>query len=401
MGSAGAGVHPEGALLLSKPWQSSNMLRSRSRSINFTEGGGLVGERCLAKKVSWRTNLLCGMYSQELTSSIFYTMDDEEVYLRQSPSKREEGEDPSRRASEQNPTATVRHVRMVGKSRRWSMANRTVSSFQRRLQRRVSRKVSGSMDNLHQTQHNSKVGEMQFESTQRVRGEEDDRVVCEAIAVKDCYPSPYDREALAFRRGDRIEVVKMGPTGIWRGRCRGREGNFKFIDVRVEKQSNKQRTMEASPTRRISRSQSVSDLLSSMSLENLTSVFVLNGYDTAEDIEQLNEEDLEYLGITEEVTRGMLLDTARHLARRDSALGLDSPSSSTLESPTSTIDSSSSSSSSILDSTSSTADLVSSFADSAISSSVDSSASTGGGRVRPSFLHGSCYSYRDSGICVA
>merc|ERR1712014_466325 len=252
-----------------------------------------------------------------------------------------------------------------------------------------------TMDNLHHTQQNSNVGEMQFEAAQRVRGEEDDRVVCEAIAVKDCYPSPYDRQALAFRRGDRIEVVKMGPTGIWRGRCRVREGNFKFIDVRVEKQSNKQRRFEASPTRRISRSQSVSDLLSSMSLENLTSVFVLNGYDTAEDIEQLNEEDLEYLGITEEVTREMLLDTARHLARRDSALGLDSPSSSTLESPTSTIDSSSSSSSSIPDSSSSTADLVSSFADSAISSSVDSSASTNG-QVRPSFLHGSCYSYRDS-----
>merc|ERR1711899_149298 len=329
-------------------------------------------------------------------------MEDEEVYLRQSPCRTMEPEVPKQSAPEPNPTtATVRHVRLVGKSRRWSMANRTVSSFQRRLQRRVSRKVSGSMDNLHQRQHNSNVGEVQFESTQRLGGEEDDRVVCEAIAVKDCYPSPYDREALAFRRGDRIEVVKMGPTGIWRGRCRGREGNFKFIDVRVERQSNKQRTMETSPIRRISRSQSVSDLLSSMSLENLPSVFVLNGYDTAEDIEQLNEEDLEYLGITEEVTREMLLDTARHLARRDSALGLDSPSSSTLESPTSTIDSSSSSSSSILDSTSSTADLVSSFADSAISSSVDSSASTSGGRVRPSFLHGSCYSYRDSGICVA
>merc|ERR1711978_633426 len=113
-----------------------------------------------------------------------------------------------------------------------------------------------------------------------------------------------------------------------------------------------------------------------------TSVFVLNGYDTAEDIEQLCEEDLEYLGITEEETREMLLDTARHLARRDSAIGLDSPSS-TLESPSSssTNDSTSSSSSSILDST---------------SSSVDSST-----RARSSFLHSSCYSYRDSGICVA
>merc|ERR1712181_16942 len=174
-------------------------------------------------------------------------------------------------------------------------------------------------------------------------------------------------------------------------------GNFKFIDVRTEKQPNKPRTVEASPSRRISRSQSVTDLLSSMSLENLTSVFVLNGYDTAEDIEQPCEEDLEYLGITEEETREMLLDTARHLARRDSAIGLDSPSSA-LESPSSsssTNDSTSSSSSSILDSTSSSADLASSFADSA-SSSVDSST-----RGRSSFLHSSCYSHRDSGICVA
>merc|ERR1711963_8606 len=325
-------------------------------------------------------------------------MEDEEVYLRQSPCRTMEPEVPKQSAPEPNPTATVRHVRMVGKSRRWSMANRTVSSFQRRLQRRVSRKVSGSMDDLHQTRpHSNKEAVMELDTSRRLRWEEK-RVVCEAIAVKDCHPSPYDKQALAFRRGDRIEVIRMGPTGIWRGRCRGKEGNFKFIDVRTEKQPKKR--VEASPTRRISRSQSVSDLLSSMSLENLTSVFVLNGYDTAEDIEQLNEEDLEYLGITEEVTREMLLDTARHLARRDSALDLDSPSSSTLESPTSTIDSSSSSSSSILDSTSSTADLVSPFADSAISSSVDSSASTSG-RVRPSFLHGSCYSYRDSGICVA
>merc|ERR1712226_1417893 len=125
---------------------------------------------------------------------------------------------------------------------------------------------------------------------------------------------------------------------------------------------------------------SVSDLLSSMSLENLTSVFVLNGYDTAEDIEQLCEEDLEYLGITEEETRELLLDTARHLARRDSAIALESPSSS------SNNDSTSSSSSSILDSASSSVDLASSFADSA-SSSVDSSS-----RMHSSFLHSSCYS---------
>merc|ERR1711963_66120 len=191
-------------------------------------------------------------------------MDDEEVYLRQSPCRTMEPEVPKQSAPEPNPTATVRHVRMVGKSRRWSMANRTVSSFQRRLQRRVSRKVSGSMDDLHQTRpHSNKEAVMELDASRRVRWEEE-RVVCEAIAVKDCHPSPYDKQALAFRRGDRIEVIRMGPTGIWRGRCRGKEGNFKFIDVRTEKQPKKR--VEASPTRRISRSQSVSDLLSSMGM---------------------------------------------------------------------------------------------------------------------------------------
>merc|ERR1719370_2334581 len=90
-------------------------------------------------------------------------MDDEEVYLRQSPCRTMEPEVPKQSVPEPNPTATVRHVRLVGKSRRWSMANRTVSSFQRRLQRRVSRKVSGSMDDLHQTRPDSNKEGMEVE----------------------------------------------------------------------------------------------------------------------------------------------------------------------------------------------------------------------------------------------
>ena len=41
----------------------------------------------------------------------------------------------------------------------------------------------------------------------------------------------------------------------------------------------------------------ISDLLTAIHLENLTSVFVLNGYDTTEDIRQLSVDDLDYLGI--------------------------------------------------------------------------------------------------------
>merc|ERR1711874_455676 len=96
-------------------------------------------------------------------------MDDEEVYLRQSPCRTMEPEVPKQSAPEPNPTATVRHVRMVGKSRRWSMANRTVSSFQRRLQRRVSRKVSGSMDDLHRARPHSNKEALEVEAARRVR----------------------------------------------------------------------------------------------------------------------------------------------------------------------------------------------------------------------------------------
>ena len=53
------------------------------------------------------------------------------------------------------------------------------------------------------------------------------------MALVDYVPSPYDRTALAFKRGDMIEVLEMNPSGLWRGRCNGRVGNFKFINVRI------------------------------------------------------------------------------------------------------------------------------------------------------------------------
>ena len=60
---------------------------------------------------------------------------------------------------------------------------------------------------------------------------------------------------------------------------------------------------------KILRSKSVSDLLSSISLENLTPVFVLNGYDTTDDIKHMSEDDLDYLGIGDEQAKDIILET--------------------------------------------------------------------------------------------
>ena len=60
-----------------------------------------------------------------------------------------------------------------------------------------------------------------------------------------------------------------------------------------------------------------SDLLSTISLENLTPVFVLNGYDTVDDFEDISDEDLDYLGITDAYIKDRILDTIAQLNTSD------------------------------------------------------------------------------------
>ena len=83
----------------------------------------------------------------------------------------------------------------------------------------------------------------------------------QARAVVDYLPSPYDRDALrfskaiwqkkithnnlinAFRDGfmtmmvclqdDIIDIIAMNASGLWRGACAGRVGNFKFVDSQI------------------------------------------------------------------------------------------------------------------------------------------------------------------------
>merc|ERR1711892_509954 len=101
-----------------------------------------------------------------------------------------------------------------------------------------------------------------------------DVVVCEAVAKRDYHPSPYDRQALPPRKGDRIAVLDMSPNGTRRGKCGGREGKFKFFDVEVDRS---QVTVQHQPDvsfhlPKAASTDSVSTLLSSLQLEDFNSL---------------------------------------------------------------------------------------------------------------------------------
>ena len=141
--------------------------------------------------------------------------------------------------------------------------------------------------------------------------EEVEPVLFTATAIRTHVPHPYDSQALPFTEGDIIEVTRVTDHGVWAGRCQGRQGNFKFVDVKKDDQRcrvDKARSYPELQTVCL-RSKSVSDLLSSINQENLISKFILNGFDTTESVRRMNDDDLEYLGVTDDQTKDLILGT--------------------------------------------------------------------------------------------
>ena len=132
---------------------------------------------------------------------------------------------------------------------------------------------------------------------------DDLQCVSVGIALCDNNPSPYDREGLPFRAGDRIQILAMNPSGLWRGRVHGREGIFKFIRVKL---------LDGEPRRKLSvgweeggnRSApsylSLGLVLANAGLAHLAPKLILNGYESVADLLELTREDLGYLDITDE-----------------------------------------------------------------------------------------------------
>ncbi|XP_071440066.1 uncharacterized protein [Hetaerina americana] len=186
-----------------------------------------------------------------------------------------------------------------------------------------------------------------------------------ARALVDYNPSPYDTDALKFKKGDIIDILSMNASGLWRGHLNGRIGTFKFINVeplmesrgsqwrrggsrnlsaddelgegplqwgergRLQTGHHQSRShghhhhhhhhhhrMRRSGKR--GRPRSVEELLQRINLEEHISVFVLNGYEDLELFKDLEEEDLDYLGICNAEHRAKILTAVELLHDYDS-----------------------------------------------------------------------------------
>ncbi|XP_020708622.1 uncharacterized protein LOC105686971 isoform X4 [Athalia rosae] len=141
-------------------------------------------------------------------------------------------------------------------------------------------------------------------------------VLCRARALVDYTPSPYDKDALKFKKGDVIDVVQMNTSGLWRGVVHNRLGHFKFINVeilneRVQRRGEPERGKWGHRYRQ--KPGSVEELLQRMNLQEHISVFVLNGYEDLELFRELEPADLDYLGIQQPEHRAKILTAVQLL----------------------------------------------------------------------------------------
>ncbi|CAB0042606.1 unnamed protein product [Trichogramma brassicae] len=132
-------------------------------------------------------------------------------------------------------------------------------------------------------------------------------VLCRARALVDCLPNPYDKDALAFKKGEVIEVVQMNASGSWRGIAHNRLGHFKFINVEILNERPQVVAKKRWSNKYKQKPGSVPELLQRMQLQDYISVFLLNGYEDLELFRELEPADLDYLRIQHPEHRAKIL----------------------------------------------------------------------------------------------
>ncbi|XP_039276009.1 uncharacterized protein LOC111055637 [Nilaparvata lugens] len=144
-------------------------------------------------------------------------------------------------------------------------------------------------------------------------------MLARARALVDYTPSPYDEDALKFKKGDIIEVLSMSKSGLWRGRTKGgregrwREGQFKFINVELMPETH------VRPHKPRHRPHTIEQMLRTIQMEEHMSLFVLNGYEDLEAFSEIREKDLDYLGMTDPQHRAKILAAVQVLNEYESA----------------------------------------------------------------------------------
>ncbi|KAL1441502.1 hypothetical protein MTO96_008472 [Rhipicephalus appendiculatus] len=139
-----------------------------------------------------------------------------------------------------------------------------------------------------------------------------------ARALVDCVPSPYDKDGLAFKKGDIIDILSKNTTGTWVGVANKKVGHFKFINVEEIPTETKPRKRRFPSVPKLEqRPESLEELLGMFSLQNYVNVFMLHGYQDLDTFKELTKEDLESLGINNEDHQMQILRAAEALLEHD------------------------------------------------------------------------------------
>uniref|UniRef100_A0A131YGV8 SAM domain (Sterile alpha motif) domain containing protein n=1 Tax=Rhipicephalus appendiculatus TaxID=34631 RepID=A0A131YGV8_RHIAP len=139
-----------------------------------------------------------------------------------------------------------------------------------------------------------------------------------ARALVDCVPSPYDKDGLAFKKGDIIDILSKNTTGTWVGVANKKVGHFKFINVEEIPTETKPRKRRFPSVPKLEqRPESLEELLGMFSLQNYVNVFMLHGYQDLDTFKEITKEDLESLGINNEDHQMQILRAAEALLEHD------------------------------------------------------------------------------------
>ncbi|TNN60232.1 SAM domain-containing protein SAMSN-1 [Liparis tanakae] len=129
----------------------------------------------------------------------------------------------------------------------------------------------------------------------------------------DFVPSPYDTDSLRLKVGDIINVISKPRMGIWTGMLGNKVGNFKFIYVDVVADKEEEEEVPKIRQQKLSkrpRPKTLLELLERLNLEEYASALLLNGYQTVDDLQHLQEKHLIELNVKDPEDRRKLLAAA-------------------------------------------------------------------------------------------
>ncbi|XP_015495958.1 SAM domain-containing protein SAMSN-1 isoform X2 [Parus major] len=134
----------------------------------------------------------------------------------------------------------------------------------------------------------------------------------------DFTPSPYDTDSLKIKKGDIIDIICKTPMGIWTGMLNNKVGNFKFIyvDIILEEEAAP-RKINPHRGKKRTKPKTLQELLECVHLQEYASTLLLNGYETLEDLKDLQESHLIELNISNPEDRARLLAAIENLQDYD------------------------------------------------------------------------------------